>query len=451
LQKQNLFNRFNLITMTAEELKALQDKVGAEAAAAMKRELEAYEVRMKAFATQIAEQKGGITKEQFDEYKIAATTAVDAIKAIAEKQGTTLAEIAVKLGKNEVGTKSIREVLETDKEDLRKLYSAGSGQKTYMVNVNEKGLYVMTPFDATKTTGAEASIANIPAGAVASITQALDAATLLRIGAGALINGQYRNSAWVFELCNTVNASFNSSMPFAIWFDEQPKVGASATVLEGGVKPSTQYLYQLNSQPYKKEATLVGFTQEFQMDFAQLESDIMNKSRVDVINRVNQAILPNIITAATAYNTAASFQQGTVVPSVNDFDAIAAMAAQVDNATFGARANTAVMSTFKKYRMGIQKNTQGSYLNAPDVLNGIGFVGNASMAADDVLVGDLKQYNIILRGGLIVRVGYNGTDFAQNMYSVVLEQFYFDYISTVRKPAIVKGPDFATVKALIAA
>jgi hypothetical protein len=99
--------------------------------------------------------------------------------------------------------------------------------------------------------------------------------------------------------------------------------------------------------------------------------------------------------------------------------------------------------------MGLTKETTGGYLNTPDILGGVSFIGNPDMAADSVIVGDFKQYNIILRGGLIVRVGYNGTDFAQNMYSVVLEQFYFDYISTVRKTAIVKGPDFATVKTAI--
>jgi hypothetical protein len=437
--------------MTAEELKTLQQTLGPQMALAIKTAIDEYDVKMKQFATQIAEQKGGITKEQFEEYKTAATTAVEAVKDIAEKQGTTLAEVALKLSSSEVGTKSISQVFTEDYDELKKIYQAQNGAKTYMVTQNSKGLWVMKPFDATKVTGINATIADIPSGAVASISQALDAATLLRVGAGAMINGQYRNSAWIFDLCNTVNASFNGSMPFAIWFDEQAKVSSSATVIEGAAKPLVQYKYQLNSATYKKEAALVGFTEEFQMDFSQLESDIMNKARIDVINRVNQAILPNIVSAATAYNSSADFIQGIAIPNVNDFDVIAALAAQVDNATFGARANTAVMSTNKKYRMGITKNTQGSYLNPPDVLSGIGFVGNPSMAADDLIVGDFKQYNIILRGGLIVRVGYNGTDFAENKYSVVLEQFYFDYISTVRKVAIVKGPDFSTVKTAIGA
>jgi len=439
--------------LTKEELQAVQETVGAQAKEAIKTELDAYEAKVKKVAEEAAKNNGGVSKETFDAYKEASDTALAAVKAIAEKQGTTLTELALKIETGDAPVKSIAEVLKGDEEELRKLYTQRTGQKTYMVTMNKNGAMAMKPFDETKTAGPNASISGINGGTAASISQSLDAATLLRVGAGSPIYGQYRNTPWIFDLCNTVNGSFDSSRPFAIWFDEQPKTGASATTAEGSTKPTTQYLYQLNSASYKKEATLVGFTNEFQLDFAQLESDIMDKSRIDVINRVNSAILPNIIAAATAYNTAASFQAGGgSVASANDFDAIAAMAAQVDNATFGsARANAAVMSTFKKYRMGITKNTQGSYLNPPDVLAGLGFVGNPAMAADDILVGDLKQYQILLRGGLIVRVGYNGTDFAQNMYSVVLEQFYFDYISSIRKVAIVKGPDFATVKTAIAA
>jgi hypothetical protein len=50
---------------------------------------------------------------------------------------------------------------------------------------------------------------------------------------------------------------------------------------------------------------------------------------------------------------------------------------------------------------------------------------------------------------MIMRVGYNGTNFAENKFSIVLEQFYFDYISAIRAKALVKGTDFATVKTAI--
>ena len=72
------------------------------------------------------------------------------------------------------------------------------------------------------------------------------------------------------------------------------------------------------------------------------------------------------------------------------------------------------------------------------------------MAADAVVVGDLRQYHMVMRGGLIVKIGYNGTDFAENKFSVVMEQYYFDWISNIRKSAIVKGPTFADVKTELA-
>ena len=184
------------------------------------------------------------------------------------------------------------------------------------------------------------------------------------------------------------------------------------------------------------------------MDFERLQGDILNKGKVDLVNRINTAILANIITAATAYNTSASF--GTrAANAVNDWVALAAMAAQVDSATFGANANAAIMSTFKKYNIGTLQTSQFEWIDTPDVLSNLAMIGNPAMGADDVLVGDFKQYNILLRGGLIVKVGYNGTDFVENRFSTVLEQFYFDYISSLRTPAIVKGTTFATAKAAI--
>lgn len=369
------------------------------------------------------------------------------IEDAAKEQGTSLSQIQTKLETSGSTFKSIGQVLQENEPELKKVFQNGSGTKTFMVKFNHKGEPVMKPFDTTKAAGPHATVADVGTGGnTASVSQSIDAATLLRLGGNSPIIGVYRNNAWVFDLVNTINAGWE--MPFAMWYEEQAKQGSSATVAEGATKPSVQYAYALKTASYKKEAALLGFTEEFSLDFARLQDDITNKGRIDVINRINAAILANIITAATAYNTASSFG-GASVDNVNDFDALAAMAAQVDNATFGSLANSAVMSTFKKYRMGITKSTTGEYVDRPSVLDNLSFVGNPGMGADDVLVGDLKQYNVILRGGFLVKVGYNGTDFAENRFSVVMEQYYYDYISAIRKAAIVKGTTFATVKAAI--
>lgn len=370
------------------------------------------------------------------------------LKEFARKQGTTLQEIGLKLNGAEAGNKSIGQVLEETKDELRDVYQRGSGAKTFMVQINHKGEFVAKPFDTTKAAGPHATTANVGgAGNTASIAQSIDAASLLRLGGDSPIISQYRNTPWVFDLCNLVNAGYE--MPLAMWYEEQAKQGASSNVAEGGTKPLSQYAYTLKTDTYKKEATLIGFTDEFALDFARLQSDILGKGRTDLINRINTAVLGRVTSAATPYNTATQFKNGAALSAANDYIALAAMAAQVDNATFGANANAAVMSTYKKYRMGTITDSQGGWLDRPSVLGNLAFVSNPSMATDDVMVGDFKQYNVILRGGLIVRVGYNGTDFAENKFSVVLEQFYFDYISAIRAAAIVKGATFAAVKTAI--
>lgn len=373
-------------------------------------------------------------KEQFEE-----------VKNMAAKQGTTIQELQMKYNGVESGNKSISQVLEESKKDLEQVYLNGSGTKQFMISMNEKKQFVARPYNPTQKAAAVHAGVDGVGGGTSSVAQSIDAASLLRLGGDSPIVSQYRNNPWIFDLCNLVNAG--TDMPLAMWYEEQAKQGASANVAEGGTKPLEQYAYTLKTATYRKEAVLLGFTDEFNLDFARLQSDILGKGRTDLVNRMNTAILARLISAATAYNTGPSFGS---TASANEWDAIAAMAAQVDNATFGAAANAAITSTFKKYKMGVLKSTQGEYLNRPDVISSINLVGNPAMAANDVVVGDFKQYNILLRGGLIVKVGYNGTDFAENKFSVVMEQFYFDYISSIRAAAIVKGPDFPTVIAALA-
>jgi hypothetical protein len=392
--------------------------------------------------------KSAVTSEELKQLQ----TELKGLEEIATKQGTTLQEISAKLNGNETGSKSISEQLKADEDRLRQVYKNRSGAVEYLVTMNSKGKWVMTPYDSSKAAAVHGTVDGLGGGGTTSaVSQNIDATTLLRLGANANIVSNFRNTPWIFNLCNLINVGMDN--PFFMWFDEQAVQGASNNVAEGGTKPKQQYAYKLQSSSYKKEAVLVSFTDEFRFDFVQLESDIMNKVQIDLINRINSAIIPNIKAAATAYNQGAAYKGVDGIVNANDWDALAALAAQVENNTFASLANSAVMSTTKKYRLGTIKDAQGRWMNPPDVLANLSIVSNsdANIGADDVLVGDFKNYNIALRGGIIVRMGYNGTDFAENKFSTVTEQYYFDFISEIRKAAIVKGPDFAAVKAAIAA
>lgn len=437
--------------MTQEQLDELVSKLSKQAGDRIKAEFENVKQAAKEVAEKTVENGGYITKSDFEAHEKAVKSFENELKEILKTQGESIGSLTEKVGSNGKGAKkSIAQLLKEKEPELKKVFSQRHGQIEFMLEKTSNGDVVMRPFDsnaAGKAAGPIATVDDIgdPSN-VASITQSLLTSTLLRVGGNSEIVSQYRNTPWVFDLINVTTSEYVSGAPYVMYYEEVAKTGASATVAEGGTKPKVQYAYKLVSKEYKKEAQLVQFTEEFSIDFRRLQDDILNKGRVDLLNRINSEVLANIISAATLYNTDADF--GTV-PFVNDFDVIAAMAAQVDDATFGMQTNAAIMSTFKKYKMGITKDEMGAYLNRPEVLGGISFVGNPDMGADAVVVGDLKQYNMIQRGGIIVRIGYNGTDFAENKFSVVMEQFYFDYISDIRKAAIVKGADFATVKALL--
>lgn len=443
--------------MEKQELDALVKQVGALAAERIDALMGAQSKRVEELIETAKKQGGGLSEEQYKAAEKANSDNLEAIKEIVRKQGVSLEDLAQKMTEGRTATKGIAETLYDHREELKQVKERRTGWMEFMVSQKADGTIVMNrASDANKAAGPTGTVSGLGGvgGNVSSITQSIDSASLLRLGGMAMINGLYRNTQWLFDLVNVVQASFTEN-PLALWFEETAPQGSAAVVAEGAVKPLVQYAYTLKSATYKKVAQLVTMTEEFSLDFARLQSDIMGKGRTDVLNQINGALLTDLTAAATAYSTAASFKPGGTgvgsVTNVNDYDAIAAMAAQADNATYGANTNTAIMSTFKKYRMGITKSTQGEYVNRPDVLDNIAFIGNPSMGADAVIVGDLRQMTLILRGGFIVKVGYNADDFARNQFSVVMEQYYYNYIPTVRQGAIVKGPNFADVKTAISA
>lgn len=441
--------------MDEKQFNDLVEKVGLQVATRIKTEMTAYEAKAKEIAAEAVKNGGFITQAQYDEQKTAAEKVITDLKAIAKEQGDSLGSLMEKITSGGAGAKgkSVAQMLADNEAKLKQVYDSRNGYVEFLLEQKASGEFAMRPFDsrnANKAVGVTATIDGL-GGGTASISQSLLTSTLLRLGGSSAIESQYRNTPWIFDLVNVSTSEFVSGMPVVMYYEEIAKQGAATVVTEGATKPLVQYSYKLVSKTYKKVAQLIQFTEEFSIDFRRLQDDILNKGRIDLLNVVNADILANVIAAATAYNTSSEFTgTGTdMVDYVNDFDAIAAMAAQSENATLGNLANAAIMSTFKKYRMGVTKDSMGAYVNRPEVISGISFVGNPDMAANAIVVGDLKQYNVILRGGLIVRIGYNGTDFAENKFSVVMEQFYYDYISDIRKPAIVKGPDFATVRAAI--
>lgn len=437
--------------LTREMLDEIKSKVGSEVTDTIKGKLAEYDSSLKAMVSEAVKNGGGISEETFKAYKEKSENTLGELKTILEKQGLQLSDLI--MNGNDAGTKGkdFATVVKAAEKDLADVFRAKSGSVDFMLTFGKNGEVYARRFDETaeqKTAGITGTIDGLSGGGtVSSIAQSIGAAELLRMGGNSPIISQYRNSSYLMNLINTTTAGF--AMPFAMWIDEQPKEGASATTAEGGAKPLVQYLYSIKTAPYKKESALLTITDEFNLDLPRLQSDLQGKAVIDLGNRIQSAILANVKSATTAYTDVTDFLNGTTITAANEFDVITAMSAKVANDTYGANANAALLNTYTQNRMGILKDMDGAYLNPPSILSGISFIGNPEIAVDEAIVGDFSQYNCIMRGGLIMRMGYNADDFSKGRFSVSLDQFYFDYISDIRKKALVKGT-LSTLKAALA-
>lgn len=426
--------------MTEAEKKALLDEVGVQMKAAVSEQKAKIEDLTKA----IDAQKGFATKEQFDELALLQKSIEEKFEDILRKQGLSLAELQGQI--NTVNSiKTIAEVFEENKEAIADSVQ-GKSNTQFMVGYNSKGQIVARAFDPRKAAGVTGTIDGLSGvGSLSSVVGSLPAAVAMRQAHNAPVVDSFSNSAWLLNLVNTTSVGFDPSNSTIRYWIELPKEGAATVVAEGAKKPLVQYRYELKSAEYKKVAQRINMTEEFRLDFPALEDQMLGKGREDLVKQLDTIILTDVIANATAYNTAAAF--GTV-PFANNYDVVNAMAAQVEAVTFGNRANVALLNTYTNRNTASQKTAMGTPIVKPSTIQNIEFISNPALTQQQVVVGDLKEYNLTLRGPMIVRFGLNGEDFSENKVTAIMEQFYFNYISPTRTNAIVKGA-FDTIKAAI--
>src|SRR5690606_15246086 len=116
----------------------LTKKVGADAKAEIEKQVNLYKSAVEQMKAE------SVTAEQVKSIKDDMDAAVAAVKAIVEKQGSTVTEILMNIG-NAGGSpqksknKTIAQKLHEDKEDIRKIFHSRTGVKEYMLVGDGKG------------------------------------------------------------------------------------------------------------------------------------------------------------------------------------------------------------------------------------------------------------------------------------------------------------------------
>lgn len=241
----------------------------------------------------------------------------------------------------------------------------------------------------------------------------------------------------------------NTDAPAIIWFDETQRQGDFAVTAEGAVKPLVEYIWVRQSADYRKAAGRAVITEEFDKDYPRIVSKIKQLMNIDCRNEMNALILTDMITQASPF-TFAGLDDDIIDP--DDYAAIGAVICQLQN--FFYSPNVLVLNPADAWRMRLTKDLQGRYqmspLNGKDGAYEFGaIITDPRVAIGFAFVGDGSIYNVDLRGDLIVRMGYSTGDFEANQYTLLVEQYFFNYISQAKKPGFVYF-NFETVKAAIA-
>lgn len=347
----------------------------------------------------------------------------NSIKAILKAQGTTLTELKAAIGADKK-QKSLQEMLSEKTEDFKKIVRDQSGQVILEVKA--------------------ASVTSI-AGPNGSITNSITTGTALRLGDGEVFE-IVRGPEFVLSFVNVGS----TDSPMLIWFDEVPKEGDFVITAEGELKPKLQYIFDRKSSDYKKAAGFSVLTDEFMNDLPRLVTTIRRLLQIDCRLDMNDQIWADLIAAAPTYVYTGLNGQ---IANPDDYAAIGAAISQVQSLFFTP--NVLALNPADLWRVRLLKDNNGRYQLPPFTFNGQSYefgkvVVDPRVALGKFLVGDGTMFNVDLKGSLIIRIGYANDDLIRNQQSVVVEQYFYDYISTNRRGGLVYG-DFAAIKALIAA
>lgn len=248
-----------------------------------------------------------------------------------------------------------------------------------------------------------------------------------------------------------------------IWFSDRVNIqGDAAFIAEGTLKPLVSAQWQTTSKPMKEVALrwkqskrLMAHAPSVIADFAERANEFMEqKVDTEIISGVN---------SATDFDGLQANGVPFIVPAdlanyyqfANIYDVIMACASQIRIANFQGDI-TATLNTVWQAKMQGVKSTFGEYIIPPFVTKDGTNVGEVlvkfsnKVAKDHILVGILKNYNLVVAENVSYDEGYENDDFSKNLVSKKLEAFMGSYVKLSNSGSIIYDA-IATIQTAIAA
>jgi HK97 family phage major capsid protein len=226
----------------------------------------------------------------------------------------------------------------------------------------------------------------------------------------------------------------------AIWFSDRiNEQGDAAFIAEGGLKPLISAQWKTVKKAIFEVAERWKQTKRLIMHAPSVISDFAEHANNLIEQKIDDKILDGV-ESSTEFDGLQSVGGAFIVPSglaeyyafANIYDAITAVATQIRLAYFKGPL-TAVLNTVWMAKMQGIKDNQGRYIIAPFVtpdgkkVGEVSVVFSTKISAADIIVGDLKKFNLVIAEDIMYDEGYENDDFSKNLVSKKLEGFAGSY------------------------
>jgi len=245
----------------------------------------------------------------------------------------------------------------------------------------------------------------------------------------------------------------------SIWYtDRINEEGDAEFIAEGALKPLADAEWQTQKANVKEVAVfwkqskrLINHAPSVITDFAEHANELVEQKIDDKLLDGDEGTNP------LEFDGLAELASAFVAPAAlagyyayaNIYDVIMAMATQVRLANFKGKI-TAVLNTVWMAQMAGVKDQEGRYIVPPFVspdgknVGEVTVVFSNKMPADDILVGDLKKFVLVMAEDIEYFEGYENDDFRRNLVSKKLEGFMGTYMKASDAGSIVYS-DIASV------
>jgi len=240
----------------------------------------------------------------------------------------------------------------------------------------------------------------------------------------------------------------------------QDTQSSTGFVAEAGAKANGQVQYTEVSVAVKKVAGFIKVSKEMLADLAFVQAEINNDLMSSIEQNMDDQLLngnglgnniDGVINQATAWS--AGVFAGAVT-NAGVIDVLRVAKAQIESANFTP--THIVLHPDDVARIEMSKDNQGQYTypnfavgTAPNMqLSGLTIISSTNIVTDNFLVGDFSKFNVRVREGVNIQVGYEGDDFARNMVSILAEARLCSFVKQNDATAFVTG-DFTTAIAAL--